>query len=220
MIVDVEASAVNKTAETNATKSMIERVEQKFALKPQRLVGDTNYGTAVMLGWLVEQKKIAPHIPVWDKSGHDDGTFERADFIYDAKNNRYVCPTGKYLKPAWRSKQKNPYRYRASQYDCQPCPLKLQCCPNMPNRKIDRSPNEAARAIANTAAYKQSRKDRKKVEILFAHLKRIMKLRQLRLRGFSGAHDEFLLAATVQNLRRMAQWLYKTCDLNTHTVTA
>jgi hypothetical protein len=88
----------------------------------------------------------------------------------------------------------------------------------MPSRKIDRSPHEeardVARAIAKTAAYKQSRKDRKKVEMLFAHLKRVLKLRQLRLRGFNGAHDEFLLAATVQNLRRMAQWLYKACGLN------
>ena len=52
-----------------------------------------------------------------------------------------------------------------------------------------------------------SRKDRKKVEMLFAHLKRIMKLDRLRLRGLSGAKDEFLMAATVQNLRRMAKWL-------------
>jgi transposase len=218
MIVDVEASAVNKTAEVNATKAMLERVEEKFGIKPRRLVGDTNYGTAAMLEWLVEQKAIAPHIPVWDKSGHGDGTFERADFDYDAINNRYVCPAGKFLKPAWRSKRKNPYRYRASQYDCQPCVLKSQCCPNMLNRKIDRSRHEpardVARALAKTAAYKQSRKDRKKVEILFAHLKRVLKLRQLQLRGLSGAHDEFLLAATVQNLRRMAQWLYRACGLN------
>jgi hypothetical protein len=86
----------------------------------------------------------------------------------------------------------------------------------MLSRKIERSPHEAARdvarAIARTAAYKQSRKDRKKVEILFAHLKRVLKLRQLRWRGFSGAHDEFLLAATVQNLRRMAKWLYRACS--------
>jgi hypothetical protein len=71
-----------------------------------------------MLGWLVEQKQIAPHIPVFDKSQRDDGTFSRSDFIFDAANNRYVCPAGKHLKPAWRSK-KNPYRYRASLYDCQ-----------------------------------------------------------------------------------------------------
>lgn len=211
MIVDVEASAVNKIAEVEATKTMINRVEEKFAIKPQRLVGDTNYGVAAMLGWLVDEKKIAPHVPVWDKSEHHDGTFSRTDFIFDRENNRYVCPAGKYLKPAQRSQQKNPFRYRASLYDCQACQLKLKCCPNMDIRKIDRSPHEpardVARAIGKTDAYRQSRKERKKVEMLFAHLKRILKLGQLRLRGPSGAHDEFLLAATVQNLRRMAKKL-------------
>ena len=78
-------------------------------------------------------------------------------------------------------------------------------------RKIERSPYEpardVARVLATTDAYQQSRKDRKKVEMLFAHLKRILKLDRLRLRGPSGARDEFLLAATAQNLRRMAKWL-------------
>lgn len=211
MIVDVEASAVNKIAEVEATKTMIIQVEEKFAIKPQRLVGDTNYGVAAMLGWLVDEKKIAPHVPVWDKSEHHDGTFSRTDFIFDRENNRYVCPAGKYLKPAQRSQQKNPFRYRASLYDCQACQLKSKCWPNMDMRKIDRSPHEpardVARAIGKTDVYRQSRKDRKKVEMLFAHLKRILKLGQLRLRGPSGAHDEFLLAATVQNLRRMAKKL-------------
>jgi transposase len=211
MIVDVEASAVNKTAEVEATKTMIDRVEEKFSIKPQRLLGDTNYGVAAMLGWLVDQKGIAPHVPVWDKSEHYDGTFSRTDFVFDADNNRYICPAGKYLKPAQRSQQKNPFRYRASLYDCQGCQLKAKCCPNMMIRKIDRSPHvparEVARAIGKTEAYRQSRRERKKVEMLFAHLKRILKLGQLRLRGPSGAHDEFLLAATAQNLRRMAKKL-------------
>jgi hypothetical protein len=78
-------------------------------------------------------------------------------------------------------------------------------------RKIDRSPHEAARDVARalrkTEGYRQSRRERKKVEILFAHLKRILKLGRLRLRGPSGAHDEFLLAAIAQNLRRMAKML-------------
>jgi len=91
VIVDVEGSAVNKTAEVEATKTMIDRVEEKFAIKPQRLVGDTNYGVAEMLGWLVDQKKIAPHVPVWDKSEHHDGTFSRSDFIFDSDNNCYIC---------------------------------------------------------------------------------------------------------------------------------
>ena len=78
-------------------------------------------------------------------------------------------------------------------------------------RKITRSIHEAARdearRIATIPEYKQSRRQRKKVEMLFAHLKRILKLDRLRLRGPSGAHDEFLMAATAQNLRRTAKWL-------------
>ena len=91
--------------------------------------------------------------------------------------------------------------------------MKQQCCPHTPTRKIARSVHErsreVARAIATTPQYKQSRRDRKKVEMLFAHLKRILKLDRLRLRGLSGAHDEFLLAATAQNLRRMAKRLFE-----------
>jgi IS5 family transposase len=209
IIVDVEASSVNKAAEANAARTMIDRVEERFDMKPTRLVGDTNYGSAAMLGWLVDEKRIEPHVPVLDKSEREDGTFGRSAFTFDAENNRYACPAGKFLKPAWRSKKKNPFRYRASLYDCQDCRLKSQCCPNTAIRKIDRSPHEpardVARAIAKTDEYKQSRKDRKKVEMLFAHLKRILKLDRLRLRGLSGANDEFLLAATAQNLRRMAK---------------
>ena len=103
--------------------------------------------------------------------------------------------------------------YRASQHDCTGCPLKQRCCPHTPTRKIARSVHErsreVARAIATTPQYKQSRRDRKKVEMLFAHPKRILKLDRLRLRGMSGAHDEFLLAATAQNLRRMAKRLFE-----------
>lgn len=89
--------------------------------------------------------------------------------------------------------------------------MKPQCWPNTPNRKIARSVHETsrdvARSLANTEIYRSSRKKRKKVEMLFAHLKRILKLDRLRLRGRTGAQDEFLLAATAQNLRRMAKWL-------------
>ncbi len=211
IVVDVEATPAHRTDEINATRTMIERVEHRLGKRPQRLIGDTAYGTADLLGWMVDEKKIEPHVPVWDKSERIDGTFGRSRFTFDAEHNRYVCPAGKFLRTSWRTKKKDPYRYRASQYDCQSCSLKTQCSPNMAIRKIDRSPHESARdvarALAKTAAYRQSRKDRKKVEMLFAHLKRILKLDRLRLRGLSGAQDEFLLAATAQNLRRMAKWL-------------
>jgi len=131
---------------------MIDRVEEKFAIKPRRLVGDTNYGVAAMLGWLVDEKGIVPHVPVWDKSEHHDGTFSRTDFVFDVENNQYVCPAGKQLRPPRRGQAINPSRYRASVYDCQVCELKPKCCPNMVARKIDRSPkNLLAISLAPSA---------------------------------------------------------------------
>jgi hypothetical protein len=87
--------------------------------------------------------------------------------------------------------------------------FKPRCCPNAPARKVPRSIREGAldmaRDIAKTAAYTTSRRERKKVEMLFAHLKRILRLDRLRLRGPNGARDEFLLAAATQNLRKFAK---------------
>lgn len=198
---------------------MIDRVEEKFDLKPTRLVGDTNYGSAAMLGWMVDEKQIEPYVPVFGKSERDDGTFSRSDFQWDDDANEYRCPAGNALRSN-RRPCKNPRTgitkadtilYRSSQFDCAACAMKARCCPNTPIRKIPRSIHETARdvarSIARTDTYKQSRKGRKKVEMLFAHLKRILKLDRLRSRGPSGAQDEFLLAATAQNLRRMAKWL-------------
>ncbi len=211
IIVDVEATSAHRIEEVESTKTMIERVEERFDLKPNRLIGDTAYGTGPMLAWLVQDKRIEPHIPVWDKADRQDGTLSRSEFTFDAEQDRYTCPAGKLLLTTGRPTGDNVMLYRASVHDCQACPLKPKCCPNTPARKIPRSiheaSREAARELANTDAYRQSRKDRKKVEVLFAHLKRVLRLDRLRLRGRAGARDEFLLAATAQNLRRMAKWL-------------
>jgi len=102
-------------------------------------------------------------------------------------------------------------RYRASKADCDACELKARCCPKAPSRKILRSIFEPSRdwvrAIAQTTDYAISCKLRKTVEMLLAHLKRILGLNRLRLRGPSGARDEFHLAATAQNLRTLAKLL-------------
>jgi transposase len=211
IIVDVEATPAARTAEVRATRKMIERVEREFGVKPKRLIGDTGYGAAPMLNWLVKNKQIEPHIPVWEKSIRDNGTFSRSDFQFDESSNTYDCPGGKKLRTTGQPTTEATVLYRASTYDCSGCALKQQCCPNMKHRKIARNVYEeardVARAVCTTAAYGQSRKQRKKVEMLFAHLKRILKLDRLRLRGLNGAKDEFLMAAAVQNLRRMARWV-------------
>jgi hypothetical protein len=95
VIVDVEASRSIRQAEVGAAKTMIERTEERFGLKPERLAADTAYGAASMLNWLVEEKGIAPHIPVFDRSKRDDGTFSRSDFQYDPTGDVYYCPAGK-----------------------------------------------------------------------------------------------------------------------------
>lgn len=79
VIVDVEASRSIRQAEVGATRRVLDRVKDKFGLHPERLIAGTAYGTGPMLGWLVD-RQIAPHIPVFDKSGRNDGTWSRADF--------------------------------------------------------------------------------------------------------------------------------------------
>ena len=94
IIMDVEASRAIRQAEVSAAKTMIERTEQRFDIKPERLAGDTAYGSGANLDWLVNEVKIAPHIPVVDKSKREDGTFSREDFTFDKKRNVYICPAG------------------------------------------------------------------------------------------------------------------------------
>jgi transposase len=188
IIVDVEATTAIRQAEVTAAKRMIERSLEGFDLSPVKLIGDTAYGSAEMLNWLVHEQGIEPHIPVFDKSQRSDGTFSRDDFAYDRKRDCYICPAGKelrqrqkiYRRPRPLIDENGMMRYRASKLDCECCPLKPRCCPNAPARKIPRSIHEGARDmardIAATDAYVTSRRERKKVEMLFAHLKRILKL--------------------------------------------
>jgi transposase len=210
IIVDVEATTAIRKAEVLAAKRMIERSMERFALYPAKLMGDSAYGSADMLGWLVDEHGIEPHVTVFDKSARSDGTFSRDDFTYDHKRDIYVCPGGRMLTTTGtRVNDGATVLYRASRSDCGACPLKLRCCPKEPARKIPRSIHEGARDIARKIAQswhgRTSRRLRKKVEMLFAHLKRILKLDRLRLRGPNGARDEFLLAATAQNLRKLAK---------------
>jgi transposase len=209
IIMDVEVSRAIRQAEVGASHTMIDRTETRFGMKPEWLVADTAYGAAPNLNWLVNTKDIAPYIPVIDKSKREDGTFSRDDFTFDKDRDIYICPAGKILTSTRKVMNDDQLFYRASKLDCDVCPLKMQCCPKEPARKVPRSiyedARDVARACAKTKAYEQSRRLRKKVEMLFAHLKRILRLDRLRLRGPRGAQFEFTFAAVAQNLRRLAK---------------
>jgi hypothetical protein len=216
VIMDVEPTPAHRTAEVESTKTMIERVEEQFDIKPDRLIGDTAYGTAPMLAWMVNEKDIEPHVPVWDKTERKNESLSISDFQW-TDVQEYRCPAGNALRSEWRAfknqrshvTKADTIIFRSRQTDCATCSMKERCCPNTPFRKIARSVHEAARdvarRIAKTPQYVCSRHERKKVEMLFAHLKRILKLDRLRLRGMTGANDEFTLAAAIQNLRRLAK---------------
>ena len=187
-----------------AAKRMIERSMERFDLHPAKLMGDSAYGSADMLGWLVQEQGIEPHVTVFDKSARSDGTFSRDDFTYDHDRDLYVCPGGRTLTTTGtRVNDGATVLYRASRRDCGACPLKSRCCPKEPARKIPRSVHEGARDIARKIAQswqgQTSRRLRKKVEMLFAHLKRILKLDRLRLRGRMALVMSSFLAATAQN---------------------
>jgi len=208
VIVDVEATPTRISMEIDATETMIERTEQCFGLKPERIAGDVAYGTGEMLGWLVEHD-ITPHIPVWDRSEvAAAGKFARADFAYDSDRNLYICPGGKELKTSGTVHDGTTLKYIAKRSDCSRCPLKPQCTDGR-ERRISRDVNQEARdytqSLMESDAYWASSTERKKIERLFGEVKHILGLTRLRLRGLTGARDEFLLAATVQNLKRLAK---------------
>jgi transposase len=209
IIVDAEGTRANRIEEIAVTQSMLDRVGRRFDLRPQRLAGDTVYGAVRLLKWLMD-RKITPHIPVWDKSARPNGTFSRADFVFDQGRNVYICPGGAELTSSGNIDQGHIVYYRASKNNCSICSLKPKCTTAVVRkvtRDLDENVRDHVRALANTEAFQQSRRERKKVEIRFAHMKRILRLDRLRLRGLSGVKDEVLLTATAQNLRRLVKLL-------------
>jgi transposase len=209
IIVDVEATPTRISKERDAAEVMIERTHDRFGLKPKRLAADVAYGTGELLGWLVNEQGINPHIPVWEKAKRKDGTFSRQDFTFDKDRDVYTCPNDKTLKTTGHVHDGRTILYRARKLDCEACSLKQRCCPNMPSRKIPRDANEEARdhvrVLMDSDAYRRSARERKTIETRFGDLKRNLGMIRLKLRGLTGAGDEFLLAATVQNLRRLAK---------------
>lgn len=209
IIIDAEGTRANRTVEIAVAQTMMERVRRRFGLRPQRLAGDTAYGAVRLLKWLVD-RKITPHVPVWDKSARHDGTFSRDDFVFNQERNIYICPGGAELTSTGNIDQGHIVHYRASKNDCSACSLKPKCTTAVARkitRDLDEDTRDYVRALANTEAFQRSRHERKKIEMRFAHMKRILRLDRLRLRGLSGARDEVLLTAIAQNLRRLAKLL-------------
>jgi len=211
VIVDVEATPARTYDEVAATRTMIDRTEKTFGLKPKRLTADTAYGTGKVLAWLLG-KNITPHIPVRERYERTDGMFPRAAFTYDAGCNVYICPNGHPLRTSGTVHDGRVRNYLSQPGDCRACELKARCT-RAPFRKIARDINEEARdyarSLTGTPEFERSSDERKKVEMRFAHLKVQHRFDRMRLRGLCGARDEFHLAAIVQNLKTLANRLWR-----------
>jgi hypothetical protein len=208
IIVDVEATPARWSAEVAATKTMLKRTQECFGLTPRRLAADAAYGSGLMIGWLM-RRGIEPDIPLVDREHQTKGFFTRADFTFDRQTNVFVCPGGKQLRSTGLVREVGTLPYWASTKDCRACALKPRCTKGskrIVTRNLFEAEREHVHTLNGTEAFERSARERRKVEMLFAHLKRNLGFRRLRLRGITGASDEFLLTATVQNLKKLARF--------------
>jgi len=208
VILGVEATPALFHQETVAARRMLERVK-KLGVQPESLGADKAYGSGEFLAWLLAQG-VQPHIPVIDRRHQTDGHFTRDRFRYEPAENAYYCPEGKALRYRGLQRTSQGYAYCATQAQCQGCPQKKLCTP-APYRKLfvhwHEPARQAVRALAGTPAYERSRRARYKIEALFAELKQRMRIGRVRLRRLWNVGEQFLLAATAQNLKRLVRFL-------------
>jgi transposase len=208
VILAVEATPARFRQETIAARRMLGRME-KLGLHPDSVGADKAYGSGEFLAWLLA-RDIQPHIPVIDRRHQTRGRFTRDAFRYEPQENAYYCPEGKPLHYRGQRHSSQGYLYRSTEAQCQGCPQK-KFCTQGPYRRLfvhwQEPARQTVRALAGTPAYKQSQRARYKVEALFAELKQQMRLRRVRLRRTWNVAEQFLLAATAQNLKRMVRFL-------------
>jgi hypothetical protein len=208
VILSVDATPALFSQETLAARRMLEHVGQ-FGIQPQNLAADKAYGSGEFLAWLLT-RNIQPHIPVIDRRHQTQGHFTREHFRYEPKENAYYCPEGKALRYRGQSRGSRGNVYRSTEAQCLGCPQK-KLCTSGPNRKLfvhwEEPARQTVRALAGTPEYKRSQRARYKVEALFAELKQQIKLRKVRLRRLWNVAEQFYLAATAQNLKRLVRHL-------------
>ena len=206
-ILDVEATPARFSAEVAATRTLVSRAQARLGIQPSSLAADKAYGSAPLLGWLIA-RNITPYIPVIDRTRQRDGFFMRDAFTYDHLADAYRCPADKPLTYCSTVSATQVRRYRSRAADCAGCPLKPQCTTarrRAVTRLVDEDARDQVRALAGTDAYAQARQRRKRIERVFGHLKRNLRLRSLKLRGLAGAAEEFSMVAAAYNLQLLAK---------------
>ena len=208
VILDAEATPALFHQETVAARRMMERVE-KLGVRAESVGADKAYGSGEFLNWLL-QRGVQPHIPVIDRRHQTDGHFTHDQLRYEPAEDVYYCPQDKPLRYRGLQRGNQAYSYCATKAQCQACPQKKLCTPGLYRRLAvnwHEKARQAVRALAGTPAYERSRRARYRIGALFAELKQRMRLARVRLRRLWNVGEQFLMAATAQNIKRLVRLL-------------
>src|SRR6201987_3976498 len=209
VIVGVQATTARLSQESVAAREMITRSAERWGRFPQSVAADTTYGNGELLAWF-EERGITPYIRVKESPAPKTNLYGIEQFTYDPGTNSYQCPAGKRLTYLGVNPRNRNHIYRATRKRCRECTHKSQCTTGHYRQiaiHVHEAARQRARERATVPAFAAAQRQRRKVEALFAELKNQLGLRRVRLRRIKHVREQFFLAATAQNLKRLARFL-------------
>jgi transposase len=209
VILGVQATAASSNLERVAAREMLIRSAEMQGSFPHSVAADTAYGSGDLLAWL-EERGITSYIPVREHPAPKNTLYGIEKFTYDPETNSYQCPEGKQLKYIGVKQANRSHIYRATIGKCSDCLQKTQCTTGRYRQivvHVNESVRQRARERSKVPAFAVAQRQRRKIEALFAQLKNQIGLRRVRLRRIKFVREQFFLAATAQNLRRLARFL-------------
>ncbi len=209
VIVGVQATAARLSQESAAAREMITHSAERRGRFPQSVAADTTYGNGELLAWL-EERGITPYIRVKESPAPKTNLYGIEKFTYDPETNSYQCPEGKQLTYLGVNPLNRNHIYRATRKRCRECAHKSQCTTGHYRQiaiHVHEPARQRARERATVPAFARAQRQRRKVEALFAELKNQIGLRRVRLRRMKYVREQFFLAATAQNVKRLARFL-------------
>ena len=210
VIVGVQATAARMSQETVAAQDMLTRFTQWQGREPASVAADTTYGNGEFLQWLAD-RSITPYMRTRDSALRKNNPgYGPERFTYQPESNTYRCPAGEQLNYVGLNVRNRAHAYIGSAKRCGACSQKAQCTTGRYKYlaiHIHESVRQRARELAQTPEFAKAQRQRKKVEALFAELKNQIGLRRLRLRRMKFVREQFWLAATAQNIKRLVRFL-------------
>jgi len=210
VIVGVQATAARMSQETVAAQDMLTRFAQWQQRVPESVAADTTYGNGEFLQWLAD-RNITPYMRTRDSALRKNNPgYGPERFTYQPDSNTYRCPAGEQLNYVGLNVRNRAHAYIGSSKRCGACSQKAQCTTGRYKYlaiHIHESVRQRARQLSQTPEFAKAQRQRKKVEALFAELKNQIGLRRLRLRRMKFVREQFWLAATVQNIKRLVRFL-------------